>query len=65
VFDKELLTIIDAFKYWEVQLRGAMHPVIVYSDYKNLIGFMTTKRLNRRQIRWAELMMDYDFKIKY
>jgi hypothetical protein len=42
-----------------------MHLVIVYLDYKNLIGFIITKRLNQRQIRWAKLITDYNFKIKH
>ena len=34
-------------------------------DYKNLTGFLTTKELNRRQVRWAEILAKYYFKIKY
>ena len=31
------------------------NPVKVYTDHCNLEHFMTTKQLNRRQARWAEL----------
>ena len=34
-------------------------------DYKNLTGFLTTKKLNYRQVRWAEMLAEYYFKIKY
>ena len=34
-------------------------------DYKNLMGFLTTKELNQRQIRWAEILIEYYFKIEY
>jgi hypothetical protein len=34
-------------------------------DYKNLIYFTTTKELNRRQVRWAETLASYNFKIHY
>jgi hypothetical protein len=34
-------------------------------DYKNLMGFLTTKELNWRQIRWAEILAEYYFEIKY
>jgi hypothetical protein len=34
-------------------------------DYKNLTGFLTTKELNRRQVKWAEILAEYYFKIKY
>jgi hypothetical protein len=34
-------------------------------DYKNLIGFLTIKELNRRQVSWVEILVEYYFKIKY
>jgi hypothetical protein len=34
-------------------------------DYKNLMEFLTTKELNQRQVRWAEILAKYYFKIKY
>jgi hypothetical protein len=34
-------------------------------DYKNLTGFLTTKKLNQRQIRWVEILIKYYFKIKH
>jgi predicted ATPase len=37
----------------------------VYSDHKNLLTFTTTKILNRRQVRWAEELASYKFKIYY
>ena len=38
---------------------------IIKTDYKNLIGFLTTKELNYRQVKWAEMLVKYYFKIKY
>jgi hypothetical protein len=34
-------------------------------DYKNLIGFLIIKELNQKQVRWAEILAEYYFKIKY
>ena len=34
-------------------------------DYKNLIGFLTIKKLNYRQVKWAEILVKYYFEIKY
>jgi hypothetical protein len=34
-------------------------------DYKNLTGFLTTKELNQRQVRWVEILTEYYFKIEY
>ena len=38
---------------------------IIKTDYKNLIGFLITKELNQRQVRQAEILAKYYFKIKY
>lgn len=61
--DKELMAIVEALKDWKHWLIGAKHPITVYSDHKNLTTFTTTKSLNRRQVRWAEELSEYDFKI--
>jgi hypothetical protein len=29
------------------------------------MGFLTIKELNRRQVRWAEILIKYYFEIKY
>jgi hypothetical protein len=34
-------------------------------DYKNLTGFLITKKLNRRQVRWVKILTKYYFKIKH
>ena len=30
-----------------------------------MIEFLTTKELNQRQVKWAEILAEYYFKIKY
>ena len=30
-----------------------------------MIGFLTTKKLNRRQVRWVKMLTEYYFKIEY
>ena len=37
----------------------------VITDYKNLVRFLTTKELNYRQVRWAEMLVEYYFKIEH
>ena len=34
-------------------------------DYKNLIGFLIIKELNYRQVRQAEMLIEYYFKIQH
>ena len=65
IHDKEMLAIVSAFKEWRRYLEGAEHPILVFSDHKNLEYFTTTKVLNRRQARWAQELAGYDFKIVY
>ena len=48
-------------KHWRHYLEGSRHPVKVLTDHKNLEVFMSTKILNRRQARWAEVLAEYDF----
>ena len=47
IHDKEMSAIVDSFKQWEHWLIGTLHPVLVYTDHKNLEYFTTTKVLNR------------------
>jgi hypothetical protein len=65
VHDKELLAVVEAFKTWRVYLEGAKYPIQVYTDHKNLLYWTTTKELNRRQVRWAETLASYDFRINH
>ena len=65
IHDKELLAIVEAFKGWRVYLEGTKYPVQVYTDHKNLVYWTTTKQLNRRQVRWAEELSAYNFRIAH
>jgi hypothetical protein len=51
IYDKEFLTIVAAFQEWRVYLKGSKYQVKVLTDYKNFTYFITTKALNRRQVR--------------
>ena len=65
IHDKELLAIVAAFSEWRVYLEGTKYPVKVFTDHKNLLYFTTTKDLNRRQVRWSELLSTFNFVISY
>ena len=34
-------------------------------DYKNLIGFLIIKELNKKQVKQAEILTEYYFEIQY
>lgn len=65
IHDKELLAIITAFQQWRVYLEGPKHQVTVLTDHKNLTYFTSTKVLNRRQVRWAEELAKFNYRIAY
>ena len=65
VHDKEMLAIIRSFGHFRAELAGAPPKIKVYTDHKALEYFMTSKTLNSRQARWAEILADYDFIITY
>lgn len=65
IFDKELLAIVNPFETWTAELGSVEASTLILSDHKNLEHFTTTKKLNRRQARWNELLADFDFKIVF
>ena len=65
IYNKELLAIVTVLKKWRAFLQRIIELFIIKTDHKNLIRFLTTKKLNYRQVRWAKILVEYYFKIKY
>ena len=63
--DGELLAIVEAFKTWRHYLEGSRHEVLVLTNHNNLRQFMDTKSLSSRQVRWAQELSRYHFRIDY
>ena len=63
--DGELLAIVKAFKTWRHYLEGCKHEVLVLTDHNNLCRFIDTKSLSSRQVRWAQELSRYHFRIDY
>ena len=63
--DAELLAIVEAFKNWRHYLEGCQYEVLVLTDHNNLRRFMDTKSLSSRQVRWAQELFRYHFRINY
>ena len=40
IHDKEFLAIVDSFQKWRHFLKGVVHPIIVYTNHKNLEYFI-------------------------
>ena len=65
IYDKELLVIIRCFEQWRPKLEVTSVPIKLIIDLKSLEYFMTTKKLSRRQVRWAEFLSGFNFVISY
>ena len=46
IYNKKLLGIVTVLKKQRAFLYGTIEPFKVITDYKNLVGFLTTKELN-------------------
>jgi len=65
IHDKELLEIMEAFKESKRYLWGEEEAVMVYTDHQNLQSFLTKKVWKQQQIRWAQELTNYNFKMVY
>ena len=63
--DGELLAIVEAFKTWRHYLKRSQHEVLILTNHNNLRRFMETKSLSSRQVRWAQELSRYHFRIDY
>ena len=63
--DGELLAIIEAFKTWRYYLKSSQHEVLVLTNHNNLYRFIDTKSLSSGQVRWAQELSCYHFRIDY
>ena len=61
----ELFVIVEVFKNWHHYLEGYQYEVLVLTDHKNLRRFIDTKSLSSRQVRWAQELSRYYFRINY
>ena len=58
VHDIELVAVIFLVKLWRHYLYG--FPCKIYTDRQNLKYVFNQNKLNMRQRRWLEVVMDYD-----
>jgi hypothetical protein len=61
----EMVAIHSALLTLRHWLDGIDIPIQIHSDHQNLQYFTTTKKLSRRQARWAKKISPFHFKIHY
>lgn len=65
VGDRELFAIKLALEEWRHWLEGSEHPLLVWTDHKNLAYLQVAKCLNARQARWALFFTRFNLVITY
>ena len=58
IYNRELLSVIQALQEWHHYIQGSNHEMIIYLDHKNLTYFWMAQKLNRRQAQWSLLLSD-------
>ncbi|GJY17322.1 putative reverse transcriptase domain-containing protein [Tanacetum coccineum] len=61
--DFEHGAVVFTLKIWRHYMHGT--KCMVFIDHKSLQHILNQKKLNMRQRRWLELLIDYDFDIRY
>jgi hypothetical protein len=65
IFDRKLLAVIQALTKWHHYLEGNPHPVIVFTDHKNLLYLCTAQKLTHRQARWQLTLSMFDIELHH
>jgi len=65
IHDKEMLAVIRCLEAWRHYLEGAKLEFEIWIDHKNLQYFMTSQKLNRRQVRWTLYLLRFNFTLKH
>lgn len=63
VHERELLAIVESLKRFRPLLHGVKFRVC--TDHKTLVHFMKQKDLSQRQMRWLQVLNEFDFNIEY
>src|SRR5882757_6184340 len=61
ISDKEALAVVKSLQHWRHWLEGTKIPIEILTDHKNLEYFTKPHILNRRQLRWMDMVNHYRF----
>ena len=65
IYNKELLTIVEALTKWRQYLLDIVEIFEIWTDHEYLKYFQEPHKLNRRQARWYLKLQDYDFTLQH
>jgi hypothetical protein len=57
--------VVKALQHWRHWLEGTPIPIEIITDHKNLEYFTKPRILNQRQLRWLDLLVHYNYMIRY
>ncbi|MCO5601812.1 hypothetical protein L7F22_055937 [Adiantum nelumboides] len=63
IYEKELLAVIHALTQWWHYLLGA--DFTVFTDHQSLRYFLSPKQLSEKQMRWANILSQFHFRIDH
>ncbi len=61
IYDKKLLTIIQCFKHWRLELENTELSIQMFTDHQTLKIFMKNKQLTRRQANYLNILSKFNF----
>ncbi len=65
IYDKKLLAIIRVFKHWRSELKLTELFIKMFINHQALTSLIKDKELSKRQMRWVQKLIDFNFKIMY
>ena len=63
IYDRKLLIIIRCFEHWRSELAYMKFLIQIFIDHQTLKIFMENKQLTRRQVKYLNILSDFNFKI--
>ena len=61
IYNKELLVIIRYLKHWRLELEYIELLIQIFTDYQVLKIFIENKELTRRQVRYLDILSEFNF----
>ena len=65
MYEKKLFVIIRCLKHWRSELKCINILIKIFINHKGLIYFVEKRDLNRRQIKYLNMLFEYNIKIVY
>ena len=61
--DRELLAVVRGVEFWRPELTAT--PFTVLTDHEALKYFTTKRQLSTRQANWAQILSDFNYRVRY